>query len=64
MPTLHGSLELSGFKNAKHLGSFGRPGSFPGQFNQVHGISVDSKGNIYLTENRGKRVHKFRIVSQ
>jgi hypothetical protein len=25
--------------------SFGRPGSFPGQFNQPHGIAVDSKGN-------------------
>jgi hypothetical protein len=48
----------------KNLGSFGRPGSFPGQFNQVHGIAVDSKGNVYLAENRGRRVHKFRMVTQ
>ena len=24
---------------------------------------VDSKGNIYIDENRGRRVHKFRPVS-
>jgi hypothetical protein len=57
-------IEIIERATGKHLGSFGRPGSFPGQFNQVHGISVDSKGNVYLTENRGKRVHKFRPVSQ
>src|SRR6185295_7291020 len=45
--------------SGKKLSSFGRPGSFPGQFNQVHGIAVDSKGNVYLDENRGRRVHKF-----
>jgi hypothetical protein len=45
-------------------GLAGRPGSFPGQFNQVHGIAVDSKGNVYLDENRGRRVHKFVPVAQ
>jgi len=45
------------------LSSFGRPGSFPGQFNQAHGIAVDSKGNVYVAENRGKRIHKFRPVT-
>jgi len=35
---------------------------FPGQFNQPHGIAVDSKGNVYIAENRGKRIHKFRPV--
>ena len=53
-----------GSETGKKLGSFGRPGSFPGQFNQVHGIAVDSKGNVYLDENRGRRVHKFRPVAQ
>jgi DNA-binding beta-propeller fold protein YncE len=43
----------------KHLSSFGRPGSFSGEFNQAHGIAVDSKGNVYVAENRGRRVHKF-----
>jgi DNA-binding beta-propeller fold protein YncE len=45
--------------SGKKLGSFGRAGSFPGEFNQAHGIAVDSKGDIYIAENRGRRVHKF-----
>jgi DNA-binding beta-propeller fold protein YncE len=57
-------IEVIERATGKRLGSFGRPGSFPGQFNQVHGIAVDSKGNVYLDENRGRRVHKFRAVTQ
>ena len=41
-------------------GSFGSIGKLPGQFDQAHGIAVDSKGNVYVAENRGRRVHKFR----
>jgi sugar lactone lactonase YvrE len=48
--------------SGKKLSSFGRPGSFPGEFNQPHGIAVDSKGNVYIDENRGKRVMKFKPV--
>jgi sugar lactone lactonase YvrE len=48
--------------SGKKLSSFGRPGSFPGGMNQPHGIAVDSKGNVYIDENRGKRVQKFRPV--
>jgi hypothetical protein len=56
-------IEIIERATGKNLGSFGRPGSFPGQFNQVHGIAVDSKGNVYLDENRGRRVHKFVPVA-
>jgi sugar lactone lactonase YvrE len=56
-------IEIVERATGKNVGSFGRPGSFPGQFNQVHGIAVDSKGNVYLAENRGRRVHKFRMVT-
>jgi DNA-binding beta-propeller fold protein YncE len=42
------------------VGSFGRAGTFPGEFNQAHGIAADSRGNVYVAENRGRRVHKFR----
>jgi len=48
--------------SGKGLGSFGRPGSFPGTFNQAHGIAVDSKGNVYVAENRGKRIDKFKAA--
>jgi sugar lactone lactonase YvrE len=50
-------------ESGKKISSFGRAGSFPGEFQQAHGIAVDSKGNIYIDENRGRRVHKFKPVS-
>ncbi|MBN1341914.1 MAG: hypothetical protein JXQ73_04500 [Phycisphaerae bacterium] len=31
----------------------------PGAFNVLHGIAVDSKGNVYLGDVNGKRVQKF-----
>jgi hypothetical protein len=43
---------------------FGRVGQLPGEFNQIHGIAADSKGNIFLAENRGRRVLKFHPVAQ
>lgn len=45
------------------LSSFGRAGHLPGEFDQPHGIAVDSKGNVYVAENRGRRVQKFIPVS-
>jgi sugar lactone lactonase YvrE len=46
----------------KILSSFGSMGHYAGQFDQPHGIAVDSKGNVYIAENRGRRVQKFRPV--
>jgi DNA-binding beta-propeller fold protein YncE len=43
-----------------HFG--GGVGHFPGQFDQPHGIAVDSKGNVYIAENRGRRIQKFKII--
>jgi len=57
-------IEILDRQTGKILSSFGRVGRFPGQFDQPHGIAVDSKGNIYIAENRGKRVQKFKIVNQ
>ena len=57
-------VEVLDRQTGKKISSFGRPGSFPGQFNQPHGIAVDSKGNVYIAENRGKRIHKFRPVGR
>jgi hypothetical protein len=34
-------------------------GQLPGEFNQIHGIATDTKGNIYLAEARGRRALKF-----
>jgi hypothetical protein len=57
-------VEVINRETGKIVSSFGRAGHFPGHFDQPHGIAVDSKGNVYVTENRGKRVQKFRIVEQ
>jgi sugar lactone lactonase YvrE len=57
-----GTVEVLERSSGKVVTSFGRAGNYPGQFNQHHGIAVDSKGNIYLAENRGRRVQKFSPV--
>jgi DNA-binding beta-propeller fold protein YncE len=55
-------IEMIDRASGKIVGNFGRPGNFPGQFNQPHGIAVDSQGNVYIAENRGRRVHRFKIA--
>jgi DNA-binding beta-propeller fold protein YncE len=50
--------------SGKILSSLGRIGKLPGQFDQAHSIAVDSRGNLYVGENRGRRIHKFRLVGQ
>jgi len=55
-------VEIIERESGKILSSFGRAGHFPGEFDQPHGIAVDSKSNVYVTENRGRRIQKFKIV--
>ena len=57
-------IEMIDRASGKIVGSFGRSGTFPGQFNQPHGIAVDSRGNVYVAENRGRRIQKFTIASR
>lgn len=57
-------IEMIDRETGKILSNFGRAGHFPGEFDQPHGIAVDSKGNVYIAENRGKRVQRFKIVAQ
>jgi DNA-binding beta-propeller fold protein YncE len=55
-------IEVIERQSGKVLTSFGSIGKLPGQFDQAHGIAVDSKNNVYVAENRGRRIHKFRPV--
>ena len=57
-------IEIIERETGRILSSFGRPGHFPGHFDQPHGIAVDSQGNVYIAENRGKRVQKFVIAGE
>jgi len=56
----NGVVDVVERETGKKLTSFGRVGHFPGEFDQPHGIAVDSKGNIYIAENRGKKVMRFK----
>jgi DNA-binding beta-propeller fold protein YncE len=55
-------VEIIDRQSGKILSSFGRPGTFVGEFNQAHGIAVDSKDNVYIAENRGRRIQKFKMA--
>ena len=56
-------IEIIDRQTGRILSSFGGGvGHFPGQFDQAHGIAVDSEGNVYVTENRGRRIQRFTIV--
>jgi sugar lactone lactonase YvrE len=57
-------VEIIDRESGKVVSSFGRVGQLPGEFNQIHGIAADTKGNIFLAENRGRRVLKFHPVAQ
>jgi len=59
-----GQIEIMERQSGKMLGSFGRVGRYPGEFDQPHGIAVDSKGNVYIADNRGRRIQKFKIAGQ
>ena len=41
----------------------GGPGRYLGQFTLPHGIGVDSAGNVYVAEQEGRRIQKFKIVN-
>lgn len=46
------------------LASFGGgPGRYPGQFELPHGIGVDSRGNVYVAEQEGRRIQQFVPVA-
>jgi sugar lactone lactonase YvrE len=44
----------------KLLSSWGTYGTFPGQFWEIHQLSVDSEGNLYGADSFGGRTQKFR----
>ena len=49
--------------SGKTLGSFGRNGTYAGQFHWINAIVMDSKGNIYTGEvEENKRIQKFAPV--
>ena len=41
------------------VGSFGEPGSGPGQLNTPHSIAADAQGNIYVADRGNRRIQVF-----
>ena len=59
------SVDILDRHTGQLLSSFGGgPGSYRGQFTLPHGIAVDSSGSVYVAEQEGRRIQKFRIVGQ
>jgi sugar lactone lactonase YvrE len=56
----NGEFHLLNRADGKYLASFGRVGHNAGEFDNLHNLAIDSKGNIYAAEVQGKRVQKFR----
>ena len=47
------------------VGEFGRGGRQVGQFLRPHGMSIDSRGNLYVGEaSTGRRVQKFTLLAK
>jgi len=56
-------IQIIDRQTGRTLSTFGGGvGHSPGQFDQAHGIAVDSEGSVYVTENRGARIQRFTIV--
>lgn len=54
------TVEVLDRKRGEWVTRFGAgPGRYPGQFELPHGIAVDSKGNVYVAEQEGRRVQRF-----
>jgi DNA-binding beta-propeller fold protein YncE len=45
--------------DAKHLFSWGEPGTGPGQFNLPHGVWIDRRGRVLIADRENDRVQVF-----
>jgi DNA-binding beta-propeller fold protein YncE len=46
-------------KDGKYLMEWGKPGSGPGEFQTVHGITIDAKRRIYVGDRENARIQIF-----
>ncbi|HTM04576.1 MAG TPA: peptidyl-alpha-hydroxyglycine alpha-amidating lyase family protein [Vicinamibacterales bacterium] len=46
-------------KNGDWVGSFGEPGTGPGQLNTPHSIAADAGGNLYVADRGNRRIQVF-----
>ena len=46
-------------KNGRWVKTWGERGNEPGNFNTLHGIAADAKGNIYVADRTNRRIQVF-----
>jgi len=46
-------------KEGKYLMEWGKPGTGPSQFNTVHGIAIDAKRRLYVSDRENARIQVF-----
>jgi hypothetical protein len=55
-----GEVAIVDRKSLETVGAFGSRGAAPGQFQNLHSLAIDSKGNLYGPEVApGRRLQKF-----
>ncbi len=56
----YGNAKVHKFSPAgNHLGSWGEPGSGPGQFSLVHSVAVDREDRVYVADRLNGRIQVF-----
>lgn len=43
----------------QYVTAWGRPGSAPGEFNTVHSVAVDSRGDVFVSDRENNRIQIF-----
>jgi DNA-binding beta-propeller fold protein YncE len=58
----HGQVVILDRQTLDQVGAFGTRGAGPGDFQSLHNLAADSKGNLYTAEVApGARIQKFRL---
>jgi DNA-binding beta-propeller fold protein YncE len=56
----YGNARIAKYEpSGKYIKSWGSRGTAPGQFNIVHGIAIDTQGNVYVADEGNRRVQVF-----